>query len=73
MVVRLAGTYLCDCGSFMLFLDGTDVPRRRMHCIAPGCGNQFRVVLEPLFEAKPQASAMAESNLEAGIIPATGR
>lgn len=73
MVVRLAGTYLCDCGSFMLFVDGTAVPRRRMHCITPECPNQFQVVLEPLFEAKPQAAAMPETDLEAGLIPATGR
>ena len=41
--------------------------------INPSCQHAYAVVMEPLFEAKPQASALAESNLEAGIIPATGR
>jgi hypothetical protein len=60
-MVRVAN-WVCDCGSDMLFLDVATTPRRRMHCISPGCPNQFEVVLEPLFEAKPEplhaASAM---------------
>lgn len=72
MIVR-ADTWFCDCGSSLLWLDPITMPRRRMHCINPSCQHAYVAVWEPLFEAKPQASAMAESNLEAGIIPATGR
>jgi hypothetical protein len=73
VIVRSKTAWLCDCGSDLLFIDRAEVPRRRMYCITPGCQHYGVIVLEPLFEAKPEASALADSNLEAGVIPASGK
>lgn len=50
MNVRIiAPVYTCECNSAMLFLEGVEVPRRRMVCCNLKCAHNSQVVLEPVF------------------------
>ena len=54
MTVRVAGcSYTCECNAVMMFLEGLDVPRRRMVCCTKGCPHEGVVVLEPLITVEP--------------------
>lgn len=50
--VRFQGQYFyCECGNVMQFLDGLEVPQRRIVCRNQGCAYWSCLYLEPILEA----------------------